>query len=106
MSTVNHRSDGRFAPGNRAAVGNPNNKRMFELRRALLDAIEPAAIEKAIHKIADLAAGGDVAAARLLLEYGCGKPVQGIEVSGLGSGTVPLTIAYVNDWRGNESVHW
>src|SRR4051794_36293485 len=58
---VDHRPNGKFAPGNRAASGNPVNRRMYVLRAKLLQAIEPDRIANVGRKLADLAEGGDVA---------------------------------------------
>src|SRR6478736_3466137 len=89
MSTepVNGRSDGRlpggrFGPGNKAALGNPNNRRMHELRAALLDAATPEQTAAIIRKMGEQAAAGDVPSARVYLDYVCGKPVQALELSG------------------------
>ncbi len=82
MSTVNHRSDGRFAPGNRVALGNPNNRKMHDLRRALLDSADADAVVRVGNRLRALAEGGDVQAAKLWMEYVIGKPPQAIELSG------------------------
>jgi hypothetical protein len=74
--------NGRFAPGNNLAKGNPHARRMHELRRALLDAVDPETVQDVTQKLAELARGGDVPAAKLLLEYVVGKPVQSVELSG------------------------
>jgi hypothetical protein len=79
-------SDGReingyFAPGNRIARGNPGNRRMAELRKALLECATPervAAVEKTLYTAA---VGGDIAAIRVWLEHMVGRPVQAVEVS-------------------------
>ena len=88
MSTDNVRSDGprlpngRFNLGNKEALGNPNNRRMHELRKALLDAIGPEKIKAIGDKLCLLAEAGDVAAARLIFEYVLGRPPQPIELTG------------------------
>jgi hypothetical protein len=73
---------GRFALGNRLSPGNPKARRMHELRSRLLAAAAPEAVVKVIRRMGELAEAGDVAAARLYLEYTTGKPVQALEVSG------------------------
>ncbi len=73
---------GRFAPGNRFASGNPQAKRMYELRRALLDSADPDRVKAVGLKMLELAESGDVMAARLILEYLLGKPPQALELSG------------------------
>jgi hypothetical protein len=103
MSTVNHGSSGRaergrFAPGNQYAAGNPNHKRMYELRKALLDAATPEQVKVVADKMYDLATTGDVAAAKLWLEFVIGKPVQGIEVAGVGGSPLGM------DWDRLQAV--
>lgn len=82
MSTVNHRSDGRFAPGNRAALGNPLNRRMQALRKALLDSAEPDDVRRVGKRLLALAEEGDVQAAKVYLDFLIGRPAQAIELSG------------------------
>ena len=82
MSTANHRSDGRFAPNNRAGLGNPNNRKMQQLRKALLDSAEPDDVRRVGKRLLVLAEGGDVSAAKVYLEYLIGKPPQALELSG------------------------
>ena len=74
--------DGRFAAGNQAAAGNPINRRMKELRRALLDSASPEDVKEVGKTLLELATGGDVQAARVWLEFVIGKPPQALEVSG------------------------
>ena len=74
--------DGRFASGNAISQGNLGNKRMKELRRALLDCateVKVKAVEESLH---ELAVGGAVAAAKVWLDHVVGKPLQAVEVSG------------------------
>lgn len=84
---VNDGSDGRaeggqFARGNKLARGNPNNRRMGELRKVLLDAVEPRHVEGVYRVMLRAALEGDIAAARVVLDYAVGKPMQAVEVSG------------------------
>jgi hypothetical protein len=87
MSTVRPGFDGRdgagrFAPGNRLAAGNPLAKRMHAHRKALLDSTTPEDVQRVGRRLFDLAVGGDVAAAKVWLEYVVGKPPQALELSG------------------------
>src|SRR4051812_39257683 len=77
-----HTPDGKFARGNKLASGNPVAKRMYELRRALLDAADAGTVQRVARKMGELAAEGDVAAAKLYLEYAVGRVPQAIELSG------------------------
>jgi hypothetical protein len=74
--------DGRFAPGNAHGGGSPIAKRMHEFRRALLDAGDIETLQALFRRLAELGLAGDTTAARLYLEYCCGKPVQALELSG------------------------
>src|SRR6516164_3129532 len=74
--------NGRFAPGNQAAVGDPGNTRMKELRRALLECATEEKVKAVEESLHELAVGGDVAAAKVWLDHVVGKPVQALEVSG------------------------
>lgn len=71
-------SGGRFGLGNTYACGNPVNRRMSEMRAAMLDAVSPEAVADATRKLAEMAAGGDLQAIRLLFDYVVGKPVPGV----------------------------
>jgi hypothetical protein len=55
---------------------------MQELRKALLDAADPAKLQALFCKLADLGIEGDTAASRLYIEYCVGKPVQALSLSG------------------------
>ncbi len=80
--------NGRFAAGNRIGSGNPGNKRMAELRLALLDSTTPEQVKELIAALHRMAIGGDVSAAKVWLEFTIGKPVQAVEVSGPDGGTI------------------
>jgi hypothetical protein len=82
-SVDNGRSPGgRFAPGNRFATGNPNSRRMHDLRRVLLEAVGDDDIRAVVARLFEQAKGGDVQAAKLVLEYAVGRPAQSVELSG------------------------
>jgi hypothetical protein len=55
---------------------------MHELRTELLDSTQPAHIRAIVGKLIDLATAGDVQAAKLVLSYALGQPVQAVEVTG------------------------
>jgi hypothetical protein len=74
--------DGRFAPGNVISQGNLGNKRMKELRRALLECATEEKVKAVEESLHELAVGGDVAAAKVWLDHVVGKPLQAVEVSG------------------------
>lgn len=74
--------DGRFGLGNPGGRGNPNARKMYELRRALVDAATPKVVAGLGRKLAMLGLQGDVQAAKLYLEYVVGKPPQAVELTG------------------------
>ena len=73
---------GRFSPGNRFSQGNSVARRTRELRQAALEAVTVDQVRAVIGKLAELAANGDVPAARVFLEHVIGKPTQVLELSG------------------------
>ncbi len=66
--------DGKFGQGNQFAAGHKRRKRVHELRSALTEAITPEMISSLVIALSGAALSGDVAAAKLLLHYGCGRP--------------------------------
>jgi hypothetical protein len=66
--------DGRFAKGNPGGPGNPFARQVAALRQAALAAITPEDVRAILAKMAELALGGDVQAAKLVLAYAIGKP--------------------------------
>src|SRR5262245_16842731 len=65
---------GRFGPKNPGGPGNPFARQVAALRQVVLDAITAEDMQKIVRKLIELAADGNVAAARLLLSYALGKP--------------------------------
>jgi hypothetical protein len=79
-----HRApNGRFLPGNPGGPGNPFVKQVAALKGALYESLTPHDIRAIMQKMRDRALAGDVAAARLVLEYTLGRPVQGSTASAL-----------------------
>ena len=69
-------SDGRFAAGNKFAAGNPFARRMARLRSRFLEAVTEDDLHTVARKLVDMAKGGDLAAAKLLLAYAIGQPTD------------------------------
>jgi hypothetical protein len=65
---------GRFTKGNKSGRGNPFARRVAAMRQALMDAVSDEDVAAISKKMVELARGGDVAAARLVLGYVIGKP--------------------------------
>jgi hypothetical protein len=70
---------GRFSRGNKAGPGNPYARRVALLRRAMLSIVKPNDMRAIIVKMILLAGEGDVAAARLVLQYTLGKPAETVD---------------------------
>lgn len=71
--------NGRFAKGNTVGKGNPFARKCASLRAALLRKFDDASMERLAEKLLELALQGDVAAARLVLQYVIGKPTPAID---------------------------
>jgi hypothetical protein len=65
--------NGRFVKGNRCSVGNPFGRRVNELRKALLEALDPDAIKRIVRKLIERAEHGDLAAVQVLFDRCLGK---------------------------------
>ena len=65
--------NGRFARGNKGGPGNPKLRHLAELQATVHDAVSPRMLEGVIKNLVKLALGGDVGAARLLLDRVLGK---------------------------------
>jgi hypothetical protein len=75
--------NGRFLKGNPGGPGNPYVKQVAQLKAALFEALTTDDIQAVMRRMRDAALAGDVAAARLLLEYTVGKPLPGGTASAL-----------------------
>lgn len=77
MSTTNGlngwEANGRFAPGNAGGPGNPLGRRTAELRSAMLNAVTDDDIRAIIKNLVASALGGDVMAAREVLNRTVGR---------------------------------
>jgi hypothetical protein len=71
---ADHGADGRFTHGNKAATGNPFNRRMARLRNLLFDCVSDEDIKEIARQLVKAARQGDTAAAKLLFVYLMGRP--------------------------------
>ena len=67
---------GRFTKGNPGGPGNPFYRRQAAFRRTVQAAFTPEDAVSVLNKMRDLALEGDVAAAKVFLEYVIGKPTE------------------------------
>jgi hypothetical protein len=74
---------GRFVKGCPGGPGNPYVRQVARLKSALYEALTQDDIRAVVQRMRDKALAGDVAAARLLLEYGLGKPLPGALASAI-----------------------
>ena len=67
---------GRFQSGNTAGKGNPLGKKVGQLRSALIGSVTDGDMKAIIKALVKKARGGDVAAAKIVLERTLGKPAE------------------------------
>src|SRR5690348_12260286 len=67
-------ADGKFDRGNSGGPGNPFARQVASFREALYEAVTRDMLKDLACRLWGLAMGGNVAAARLLLQYLVGKP--------------------------------
>lgn len=67
---------GRFGAGNKFARGNPHARRVARLRSALFKAVGPEDVRDVVLALFESAKGGDVAAAKELLQRLLGPPTE------------------------------
>jgi hypothetical protein len=84
-TTTPHDANGRFAAGNRGGPGNPFARRVATLHGAFLDALTPQDMRSIALALLLKAQSGDIAAAKLLLQYSLGKPIAHVAPSGDGA---------------------
>src|SRR5262245_41779728 len=65
---------GLYMKGNPGGPGNPYNRAIAALRRAILDFATPEKMQALAAKVYDMSIGGNLAAAKLFLLYAIGKP--------------------------------
>ena len=75
--------NGQFAKGNPGGPGNPFARRTARLRATLLDAVGEEGLSEIVQELVSAAKGGDVQAAKLVLSYTLGKPVDAIHPDSL-----------------------
>jgi hypothetical protein len=69
-------ANGRFAKGNHGGPGNPFARRVAHLRSLALEVVSDDDLSAILRKMVELAKEGDVAAAKVVLQYTLGKPTE------------------------------
>ena len=72
-------ANGRFAPGNAGGPGNPYYRQVAEYKKAVLAVVSIERLKRILDAIAKKAEDGDVAAAKLILQYTLGKPTTSVD---------------------------
>src|SRR5688572_9300560 len=75
----NHGPLGRFASGNKAGNGNPFARQVAQLKVAVLKFMTEDKLAKILEAVFAQACEGNLAAARLLLQYSLGQPSKAVE---------------------------
>jgi hypothetical protein len=70
---------GKFAKGNKGGPGNPFMRRLAAMRREVAEAFEEGELRPLMTLLRIRALQGDMAAARLVLEYTVGKPGKAVD---------------------------
>lgn len=85
-------------PFQKGQIANPNGrpKKSVEEKytKAVYSAIKPVDIKDVVAAILKAAKRGDMRAAKLILDYTIGTPVQKTEISGTGGNAVILKVIY------------
>lgn len=76
MTVADRDHKGRFAPGNAGGPGNPLGGQVARLRAALITAVTAEQIAELARALLAQALDGDVGAAKLVLSYTIGRPVE------------------------------
>lgn len=72
---------GQFAKGNPSGPGNPQARRVGQLRSMLLRTVKPKDMRTIVRSLIAKAKAGDVTAIRELLDRTLGRPTQAVDVS-------------------------
>ena len=75
-------SNGTFQKGHSYSKGNPFARQLCEMRAVLYSRVGSEDFAAVVDKLVSLAKDGSVAAAKLLIEHLCGKPVAKVELTG------------------------
>jgi hypothetical protein len=72
-------ANGRFLKGNKGGPGNPHARQVAALRQAFIAAVTADDISTIAQAMIEKARQGDVAAARLVIQYSLGRPAEAVD---------------------------
>jgi hypothetical protein len=72
-------SDGKFVKGNKGGPGNPFARKLAAMRRAFFAAVTKEDLAAIAQAMIEKAKAGDVAAARLVIQYTMGRPAEAVD---------------------------
>ena len=78
-ATPDRSANRRFTLGNQGGPGNPFARQVAEIRKLLLSTVPGEELAKVLLAMLEKAKAGDVAAAKLVLQYTAGKPAEAVE---------------------------
>ena len=87
---------GRFTKGNSGGPGSPYNRRVAELRSALLDAVTPKDVAAMVAAMIGKAKDGDSVAFRVIAPYLFGKPSEATEIEEDGGKVCEIIVTYAD----------
>jgi hypothetical protein len=70
---------GQFAVGNKCGKGNPHARKLSAMRKAFADVVDENRLKQLAESIYHRSLAGDMVAAKLLLNYVVGKPVDSVD---------------------------
>jgi hypothetical protein len=93
---ANHNPRGGFAPGNKAASGNPANNHAAQLRRQARAASSPEDVAEVMNHMKTLFLEvNDVTAGKVWLSYVVGLPVQQVKLTSKGNAPIQVDVAAI-----------
>jgi len=97
---------GRFSARHKGGPGNPFARQVAEIRKLLLNSVPGERLAKIVLAMVEKAEAGDVAAAKLVLQYTVGKPrgvePDRVEIESIGLRTESTSASRIGD-RGRRS---
>ena len=73
-------ASGRFTAGNPGGPGNPHARRVADIRRTLMEEVSDDDLRQLVRTLVDKGKGGDVVAAREVLDRLVGKPKASLSI--------------------------